>query len=81
MTRISENLNQVDSLGPGSGTLDAGLFLDGDLFGGEFGGGLNYKHRVSDNFSLFGRGTVGYGWGDRGGLGYTAIGGLRYTWH
>lgn len=76
--RVSDRLDGVDLLSVGSGALDLSVFTEGDLAGGLAGGKVSYEHRTTKDLSLFGEGWAGYGYGDRSGLEYGALGGLRW---
>lgn len=70
----------MDKRPPGSGSLDLFGFGRGDLDGGTVGGGVTYEHAVDGSLSLWGTGSVGYGYGDQRGLSYEALAGLRWRW-
>ncbi len=76
--RASDRLDEVGELPVGSGALDLTIFAEGDLDGGMAGGKLGYEHRVKEDLSIFGEGWAGWGYGDRGGFEYGALGGLRW---
>lgn len=76
--RASDRLDEVDLQSVGSGTLDLSIFAEGDLDGGMAGGKVGYEHRATEDLSLFGEGWAGYGYGDRGGFEYGALGGVRW---
>lgn len=76
-SEIRTKLDAVDKLEPGRGQLDLGAFVRGWGDNGIAGGMVDYSHRVSKRTSVFGQGTVGYGWGEVAGLNYQALAGLR----
>ena len=73
----SKTLDSIDKLNPGTGSLDAYLFGRGDLTEGELGAGVEYRHRVNTNWSMFGNGSLGYQYGTNSGLGYSVRAGIR----
>lgn len=70
----------MDRLNPGQGRLDSYLFGVGGLTEGMAGAGLQYGHRISDSWSAYLGGRLGYRYGHQRGLGYEAKAGLRGTW-
>lgn len=77
-----KELDRIEQLQPGEGVLESYAFVRGrggpfDFHHGIAGGGLDYSHRISDSWSAFLRGEVGYRYGNNSGLEYTALGGLR----
>lgn len=76
-SEIRNRLDATDKLEPGRGQLDLGAYVRGIGDTGIAGGQLEYQHRTSQRTSIFGRGSVGYGWGQSSGIGYEATAGLR----
>jgi hypothetical protein len=76
-SEIRRNLDAVDKLEPGRGQLDLGAYVRGYGDTGIAGGLVDYQHRVTPRASVFGQGTIGYGWGETKGLHYQALAGLR----
>lgn len=73
-------LDRVDELRVGQGMLEAYAFGRGSLSAGTVGGALDYSHRLSEGLSTFAHGELGYSYGDRAGLGFEALAGLRGRW-
>ena len=72
-------LDRIDALKPGTGLLEAYAGVRGNLMGGLLGGFVEYGHRVTPSLSIFGRGSVGYRYGNTRGLEYSGELGGRYT--
>lgn len=70
-------LDRIAKLSPGSGSIDLFGFAKGTLDGGKAGGAVEYRHRVSESWSAFGLGEVGYRYGERTGAYYEALVGIR----
>lgn len=70
-------LDRVDRLEVGRGMLEAYAFGRGDLDQGSAGAGLDYSHRLSEDLSAFASGEICYHWGNRRGLEFSALTGLR----
>ena len=81
--RADAQLDRIDKLKPGQGSVDAFLFGEGDLDGGKLGAALEYEHRLNEAFSAFGKGSLGYHYGNRPGipdssrLGWDVLAGVR----
>ena len=75
-----EHFDRIDALKPGSGSLEALLFGRGTAAGGGVGAGLYYDHRLSTSWGAFAEAEIGYHWGDRTGLGWQALAGVRGRW-
>jgi hypothetical protein len=73
-------LDRIDQLRAGQGALEAYAGLRGDLTRGWAGGGLQYSHRLNSSSSVFGRGSIGYEYGDEYRLTYDALMGFRKVW-
>lgn len=71
-------LDRVDELAVGAGMLEAYAFGRGTLDLGQVGAGVDYSHRLSEGLSAFANGEIGYDWGNREGLGWRALTGLRW---
>ncbi len=76
----TRQLDRIDRLRVGQGMLEAFAFGRGDFVNGIAGGALDYSHRLSTSLSAFGRGEVGYNWGERQGLSWEAMAGVRGRW-
>jgi hypothetical protein len=77
---VALELDRIDKLRAGTGALEAYAGLRGDLTQGWAGGGLQYSHKLNSSSSVFGRGTIGYEYGDEYRLTYDALMGYRRTW-
>ena len=73
-------LDRIEQWEPGKGHFEAYGYLRGHPYrSGPFdfqaGGGLDYQHRISNRWSAFARGEIGYDSGS--GLEFSALGGMR----
>lgn len=76
---VARELARVERLPVGSGRLEAMAFARGDSRGGSAGGAIDYSHHIADGLAAFGRGEVGRQWGERRGLVYEALAGVRWS--
>jgi len=74
---VDAGLDRVDALPVGRGFLDAYLYGQGDMRSGQLGAALGYSHRVSEHVSVFADGSLWHDWGERTGLGWRALAGVR----
>lgn len=77
--QVSNRLDLIDDYEPGTGSLDAFLYGEGDLDNGSFGLGIDYNHRWTGSLSGFLGGQAGYHYGDQSGLGFSVMAGVRGT--
>ncbi len=76
---VSDHLDAIDKLEPGTGHFNAFVFGAGDVRAGSFGLGLDYAHRLNSDWSAFAAAEAGYYYGDTSGLGFNVRAGLRGT--
>lgn len=67
----------MESLKPGQGLFQAGLFAKGDLEDGTVGAFADYERRLTRRWSAFGRGELASGWGNSAGLAASIMTGVR----
>ena len=70
-------LDRIDKLMRGQGMLEAYMFGRGNFQSGSVGGAIDYGHRLSPSWSVFGHGEVAHYWGEQTGLGWSAMAGIR----
>lgn len=74
---ISDRLDSVDSLKPGTGSLDAFIFGTGGIRSGSLGLGLDVEYKFNSGISAFAEAEAAYQYGQNAGLGFNLQAGIR----